>query len=154
MPETHFDTFVRAIGAANDRRGVLGEERLEYPPREDYGYQATPKNALTFGSMGVDCVHYAILRIDGKIDDFSPVVQIAPMDFSEPYSLLANSFLEYLAVGCGVTTAEMQNIFELEREEKPSLVEFLKKRFDHSRLWESNRNRSIEEYRDSLELND
>src|SRR6476661_6376960 len=108
MPETHFETFVRAVGACQDRRGVLGDERIEYPPREDYGYDSTPRNAVTFGSMGVDGVHYAILRVDEKIDDHSPVIQIAPMDFSEPYSLLANTFIEYLAVGCDVTRAVMQ----------------------------------------------
>ena len=103
--------------------------------------------------MGVDGVHYAILRVDEKIDDHSPVIQIAPMDFSEPYSLLADSFIEYLAVGCGITTAEMQRIFDSERDGRPALVAFLKERFDQSRHWESNRNRSIEEYRDELDLN-
>ena len=153
MPETHFETFVRAVGNCSDRHGVLGDERLEYPPQEDYGYHATPRNALTFGSMGVDGVHYAILRVDGRIDDYSPVIQIAPMDFSESYSLLADSFIEYVAAGCGVTTAEMQRIFDNERTGQPALATFLKDHFDQSRLWEATRNRSIDEYRDDLELN-
>lgn len=154
MPETHFETFVRAVARTTDRRGILGEERLEYPPREEFGYHATPRNALTFGSMGVDGVHYAILRIEGAVDDFSPIIQISPMDFREPYCLLANSFIEYLAAGCAVTIAEMQGVFGAERDGRGSLIDFLKDRFDHSRFWDPGRQKSIEPYREELELNE
>jgi hypothetical protein len=123
-----------------------------YPTREKYGYEATPRNAVTFGAMGVDVVHYAILRVGGVIEDDSPVIQVAPMDFSDPYSLLAESFLEYLAVGCAVPASEMQRVFDTEREHGNALVEFLREHFDHSRLWHSDRDRSIERYRELLEL--
>lgn len=152
MAESHFDTFVRSIGACRDRWGVLGDEGLVYPPREDYGYDATPRNAVTFGAMGVDGVHYAVLRIGGVIDDNSPVIQVAPMDFSDPYSLLAESFLEYLAVGCGVSITEMQRVFDAEHDRGDALVAFLRDHFDQSRLWDEHRDRSMERHRDLLEL--
>lgn len=152
MVETHFEVFVRALKNCRDRRGVLGEERIVYPPSDDYGYGATPRNAVTFGAMGVDGVHYAVLRVKGNIPDDSPVIQIAPMDFSDPYSVLADSFLEYLAIGCGVTGIEMERVFASERDGVSSLAEFLKERFDHSRIWNRERIQFIDRYRDMLDI--
>src|SRR4026209_2656646 len=109
MEATYFDTFLRALENASDHDGVLGEDYLVFPPTPDYGYEATPRNALVFGAMGVDGVHYAILRIDGEITDESPVIHVGPMDFSEPYVVLGDCFLAYLAAACGVSTREIES---------------------------------------------
>jgi len=101
--------------------------------------------------MGVDGVHYAVLELEGRITDDSPVIQVAPMDFEEPYALLADSFLEYVAVGCGVTSCDMEQVFENEREGQSTLVDYLKDHFDSSRLWADNRDRSIDRYRSLIE---
>ena len=112
---TYFDTFLRAVENADDRCGVLGGEELVFPPDPAYGYWATPRNALTFAAMGVDGVHYAVLRIDGAVTDESPVIHVSPMDFSDPYAVLGASFLEYLAAACGVSDQELEAVFEQER---------------------------------------
>ena len=135
MSETYFDTFVSAVDACLDKRGILGEEQLVFPPRADYGYEATPRNSVTFGAMGVDGVHYTILKIDGEICDDSPVVQVGPMDFSNPYSLLGESLLDYFARACGVSMSEMETLFQQERSGQTVLAEFMKNNFDQSRLF-------------------
>jgi hypothetical protein len=85
--------FLHAVEKTRDRRGVQGDDRLVFPPHSDYGYESTPRNALTFGDMGVDGVHYAILKIDGAVTDESPVIHVGPMDFSEPYVVLGDCFI-------------------------------------------------------------
>jgi hypothetical protein len=143
---TLFDIFVRAIAQAADRRGVLGNDEIVFPPEPDFGYDSTPRNALTFGAMGVDGVHYAILKIDGAVTDESPVIHVSPMDFSGPYAVLGESFLAYLAAACGVANSKMEAVFTTERTCGAKLVPFLKARFDHSRLYNEMRFRSLECY--------
>lgn len=101
MDAMYFDTFVRAVENTpkRERLGVLGDDYLVLPPQTDYGYDATPRNALTFGNMGVDGVHYAILKVGGEVSDESPVIHVGPMDFSEPYVVLGDCFLSYLCRG-------------------------------------------------------
>jgi hypothetical protein len=153
MDATYFDTFVRAVGNAplRDRRGVLGEEELVFPPNPDYGYEATPRNALTFGAMGVDGVHYAVLTIDGEVSDESPVIHVGPMDFSQPYVVLGDSFIGYLASACGASMREMVAVFEDERMGRQRLVAFLKEHFVHSRLYDAKRLSKLELYRSRIE---
>jgi hypothetical protein len=131
---TAFDIFNAALAKAADTDGVLGDEGVIYPPNPDYGYHCTPTNALTFGAMGVDGVHYAILTIDGDARDESPVLQVSPMD-GDCYHILAPSFLDYLATGCGVTTKAMADVLEREERGESVLVEFLRGRFSQRRLW-------------------
>src|SRR5262249_44399236 len=97
MGVTYFGTYLRALDACADVQGVLGDEWVIHLPNPDYGYESTPRNALTFGCMGVDGVHYAILAIDDGIMDESPVIQICPMDFSDLYQAKGDSFLMFLA---------------------------------------------------------
>jgi hypothetical protein len=78
MDTTYFASYLRALDACADVQGVLGDEWVIHPPNPDYGYESTPRNSLTFGCMGVDGVHYAILAINGVITDESPVIQILP----------------------------------------------------------------------------
>src|SRR5215831_9369829 len=132
---TVFDIFVRAVAQAADRRGVLGEDEIVFPPEPDFGYESTPLNALTFGAMGVDGVHYAILKIDGAVTDESPVIHVSPMDFSKPYAVLGETFLAYLAAACDVTPNEMEGVFTAESTSGEKLVPFLKAHFDHARLY-------------------
>jgi hypothetical protein len=153
MDATYFETFLRAVENTpkRDRLGVLGDDYLVFPPHPDYGYEATPRNALTFGTMGVDGVHYAILKIDGEVTDESPVVHVGPMDFSEPYVVLGDSFISYLAAACGVSIQEMESVFAEEREGRQKLVPFLKSHFVQSRLYDEKRLRKLELYLDRVE---
>ena len=138
-----FNVFLTALSRAGDLEGVLGEECVEYPPSENVDYWATPENAVVFGWMGVDGVHYAILKIDGQIQDNSPVIQICPMDFEEPYSLLAPSFTDYLAIGCGATPQEIEALLRDEHAGNPSLLAFMRSRFQQSRFWTDGVDRDI-----------
>ena len=126
---SYFATYLRALDECSDAQGVLGEEWVIHPPNPDYGYDSTPRNALTFGCMGVDGVHYAILTIDGIATDESPVIQICPMD-SEQYQAMGDSFLMFLADSCGVSRETMEELFTVERTGIPRLVAFLKESFD------------------------
>jgi hypothetical protein len=149
MEPTYFETFVRAVEKAGDR-DVLGDDELVFPPVAHYDsiydYDSTPRNAVIFGAMGVDGVHYAILRIDGAITDASPVIHVSPMDFSQPYAVLGETFLAYLAAACGVSVQQMEAVFEEERAGGNRLVPFLKTHFDHSRLYDEARLRALDRY--------
>lgn len=146
MENTYFDVFMRAIEKCANHTGVLGDDQLVFPPMEDYGYESTPRNSLTFGEMGVDGVHYAILKIDGAVRDDSPVIQISPMDFSEPYSVLGKSFLDYVADACDIPIEEAKVLFKRQRMGEDVLIPFMKQRFAHSRLFEEERLRSLDSY--------
>jgi len=136
MSGTYFETYLGSLEACADVQGVLGQEWVIHPPDPDFGYDSTPSNALTFGKMGVDGVHYAVLLLDGVASDSSPVVQISPMDFGEECHVLAESFLDYLAVACAVPAEQMASIFAAERVGVPVLAGFLRENFDEQRLWE------------------
>jgi hypothetical protein len=133
MALTHFQTFVDSFTTLDKDARRLAGDYILCPPSEDYGYQSTPKNSLTFAAMGVDGVHYAILRICGHVRDDSPVVYVSPMD-SRDVAVLAESFLAFLANGCGVPLRKMQAVFGAERSGKRKLVPFLSKHFDFDRL--------------------
>ena len=135
MHSTHFETFIDAFGALPMSSRVLDGDTILCPPSEDYGYQSTPKNALTFASMGVDGVHYAILKRGGSVRDDSPVVQVSPMD-SDDVTVLGESFLRYLADGCGVSDEEMVAVFETQRAGESRLVSFLVEHFRGNQLLE------------------
>jgi hypothetical protein len=154
MDATYFDTFVRAVANAGDH-DVLGDDELVFPPVAHYDsiydYDSTPRNAVIFGAMGVDGVHYAILKIDGAITDFSPVIHVSPMDFSQPYAVLGETFLAYLAAACGVSIAEIERVFEEERAGGNKLVPFLKARFDHARLYDEARLCALDRYLEFIE---
>ncbi len=133
MATTHFQTFIDAFAAVEQRSRLLAGDDVLCPPSEDYGYESTPKNAVTFAAMGVDGVHYAILKRDGQVRDDSPVVHVSPMD-SDDLTIMAESFLLFLAVGCGVSARKMQSVFDAERSGKHQLVAFLSEHFDRYRL--------------------
>ncbi len=146
MGTTYFETYLHALDACADVQGILGDEWVIHPPNPDYGYESTPQNALTFGCMGVDGVHYAILTIGDKITDDSPVIQICPMDFSDLYQAMGASFLMFLADGCGVSRETMDEVFVAERAGEFALIAFLKERFDMSRFWDKTQTQNLEPY--------
>lgn len=138
-----FETFVSAIAKLDrrDRHGVLGEEELIFPPDPAYGYWATPQNALTFGAMGVDGVHYVILTKEGRAENQMPIIQVAPMDFSAPYTVYATSFLEFLAFACGAPKENVKSLISRQHEGTDDLVPFLKSNFrlhdrDHDAIFD------------------
>ncbi len=116
------------------RQEVLGDENLIYPPTENLCYDLMPKDALAFGAMGVDGVHYLILKINGKICNESPVIYFSPMDFAAPYALLGHTFLAYLATACGVTEIKMREVLDDEKKTGDVLAKFLRMNFSHSRI--------------------
>ncbi len=135
MP-TSFEIFVAAVTRAGEDCGALGEEDIVLPPEKDFGYESTPVNAITFGRMGVDGVHYAVLAINGRVTNRSPVIVVSPMDFDEPVTVIAESFVEYLALGCAAHSSEIERVMESDSGRPGALVEFLAPRFDQLRVME------------------
>jgi hypothetical protein len=133
MHSTHFETFIDAFAGLAEPLRILDGDNVHCPPSEDYGYQSTPKNALTFASMGVDGVHYAILKRAGTVRNDSPVIQVSPMD-SDDVIVLA---------GCRVSAQEMEAILESERAGKPQLVAFLSEHFKGTQLLEEERTNEL-----------
>ena len=144
--KTSFEIFLTALRNATSLDGVLGEECVEFPPSDEVDYWATPRNAVVFGWMGVDGVHYAILKIDGQIREESPVIQIGPMDFDEPHSLLAPTFTDYLAIGCGINRSQAEDCLANEESGRSSLLNFMRSRFKQSRFWSDGVDRDIGPY--------
>ncbi|KAA1257352.1 hypothetical protein LF1_52010 [Rubripirellula obstinata] len=133
---TDFDAFIAAVESldGDERFTVMGDECPVIPPDDDFGYEATPKSAMVFGMMGVDGVHYAILKRNGEIRDDSPVIHVSPTDSDSPLSLLAHTFLDYLATACDVDSLKMRSILDRERTFGNALVPFMRDRFSHSRF--------------------
>ena len=139
---TAFETFTAALARSKDRRGIFGGDEAVFPPSENVGYDSTPRNAVTFAQMGVDGVHYAVLKLAGVVRDQSPVIQVSPMD-DPPVAVVAESFLAYLAEGCGVTRSDMELVLNNEREGKGGLLETISARFDGQRLMIAQRIRHL-----------
>jgi hypothetical protein len=135
---THFETFVDAFSALDANSRLLDGDYVVIPPSKSSGYESTPKNALTFAEMGVDGVHFAVLTRNGSVRDDSPVVQVSPMD-SEDVHLMAESFLEFLAVGCGVSMQQIDLVFAAERAGGHALVPFVTDHFQRSRFFSEER---------------
>lgn len=174
MNVTYFETFLRIARQLKKRRerlarelkkrgatsadpmwwrqleGDLGGPDLFVPPITDSYYECTPANAVTFATMCVDGVHYAILEIDGGLRDDSPVIQVSPMD-SDTYIVLADSFLTYLADACGVSTRKMKSLFVAERTGKRVLAGFLRRHFDGLKLFKESRLRKFRKYQKFVE---
>lgn len=135
---TDFQIFIEAFSRLKEEDRRLDEDFILCPPVEDYGYQSTPRNALTFSEMRVDGDHEAILKIDGAIRNDSPVIHVSPMD-PEDVFVVADSFLSYLADACRVDLEEMRQIIDRERSGKNVLVPYLSNRFDGTVLLDESR---------------
>lgn len=136
MNSRAFALFLEAIRELPVHARVLGEEALVNPPDPTFGYDATPLNALTFARMGVDGVHYAVLTQEGAVAEDSPIVEVSPMDFDRPVTVIAESFLDYLATGCSTSTAELLQVLHQEANSGGVLVPYLASHFDQTRLSE------------------
>lgn len=146
MSDSYFHVYLAALDAAASLDRVLGDETPIHPPAEDYGYSSTPRNALTFAKMGVDGVHYSVLAINGRVSNESPVIQVSPGDFGDYHRVLAGSFLEFLAVGCGADVREMKEVLADERDGGATLVPFLSKHFRIQRLWNYSRSNHLRRF--------
>ncbi len=149
---TDFEVFLQAIGRLSEeqRDSVLGDECVIYPPVEDLGYESTPKGAVAFGAMGVDGIHYLVLKMDGEVTDRSPVIYFSPMDFSGPYVLLGHSFKQYLALACNTDEGEIGLLIENERRGDSVLAQFLSQNFDHRHLDLDGFGSQIDQYQEML----
>jgi hypothetical protein len=47
MRTTHFDIFMKAFASLDEDSRLLAGDYILCPPSDDYGYEDTPKNALT-----------------------------------------------------------------------------------------------------------
>jgi hypothetical protein len=148
---SHFQIFLDAFTVLEKQSRLLGGDQVLCPPSENFGYQCTPLNAITFAYTGVDGVHYAILRVDDQVCDDSPVLFVSPMD-SDDVTIIAESFLAYLAIGCGVSERKMQEIFDAERSIGHQLTAFLSSHFNHHRLLDDARIHQLTtRYKNSIE---
>ena len=133
-----FQTFIDAFSRVDLEKRSLGGDFVLCPPDSNSGYASTPRNAVTFSKMGVDGVHTAILKVNGRIQEDSPVVYVSPMD-SDDVTVIARSFLSFLAEGCRTTYARIESLLADERSGKVVLVAFLSKRFKFNPLLKETR---------------
>lgn len=117
-----------AAEESQQREGVLGEEILVFPPAADFGYLETPANGVTFGHMGVDGVHFVALTQDGTATDELPIIHVSPTD-ADCYSVLAPNFAALLALACGASALEVDEVLAAQRSEGRGLVPFMKRHF-------------------------
>ena len=127
----------------HDPSTVLAGDSLVDPPADDYGYFNTPLNSLTFLAMGVDGVHTAMLKLDGAVREDSPVLQVAPMDGDREWTILAASFLDFLADGCAVSRQTISERIDRVDSDPAALMGFLRDNFERSRLLGEERSRKL-----------
>lgn len=132
-----FEFFVKASKEFADEIGFLDGDYFIFPLENDYGYDATPKNSLTFQSMGVDGVHICLIETNGKFDENSIVVQVSPMDFDEEIAVLAPTFINYLADGC--KTKRDKIISLVNENNKKKFLQYLVKNFQGIDLLDDDR---------------
>jgi len=63
----------------------------------NWGYDATPTNAITFATTGGDGVHYSFICNEVPDDD-SPIVMTVPMNNEN--IIVGENIIEFLALGC------------------------------------------------------
>jgi len=132
---THFDAFMNAVRDCDAHDGLLSGDFVLDPPDPDYGYHCTPHNALTFSAMGCDGVHTAVLLVDGVVSNDSPVVYVSPMD-TPGVCVIAESFLTYLADGCGADRYAIESLLDTGGQ---PLIDFVRSNFDTLRLLREDR---------------
>ncbi|QUL39144.1 hypothetical protein [Erythrobacter sp. JK5] len=76
-----------------ERLGLLFTVRLQPP-----GYDATPRNCLTFAGTGGDGVHFGYLRMDGTPLDSSPIVMTVP-SARHPNRVVGRTLRHFLSFG-------------------------------------------------------
>ena len=71
-------------------------------PLENYGYESTPRNSLSFADTGGDGVHYSLVCDGEKVSDLAPVVMTVPMNFGRSNLILGSCLHEFLCLGCQI----------------------------------------------------
>jgi hypothetical protein len=127
VSDTDFTTFLGAFGQVEEASRSLDGNQILCPPVADFGYDATPRNTLTFAALGADGVHWAIWNRDGVVRDDSPVLYVSPME--DEWIVMADSFRDFLADGCGVSVTEIAALLDAERFGRACLVAYLAERF-------------------------
>jgi hypothetical protein len=122
-----FSSFKEAMKLANSRSGILGDDLLVWPFEDTSSYLATPPGTVTFSRMGVDGVHYCYVSTDIAAYPRGSVLQVSPMDFGEPVTLLAYSFEEYLSRMCATSVSR---ICEEAAASPASFLAFIKANFN------------------------
>ncbi len=138
-----FERFLTAARAWHDPNDALDGDYLVDPPEDDFGYFNTPANSLTFLAMGVDGVHTAMLKLDGAVREDSPVIYVSPTDSDSEWTILAPTFVDYLADGCAVPTQKISELLDTVDSDPETLMRFLHANFDGSRLLGEDRIRSL-----------
>jgi hypothetical protein len=64
------------------------------------GYPSTPKNSVTFASLGVDGIHIGSLTPGTEVDPTAPVVLTTPMEFDAPNRIVGRTLHDFLCLGC------------------------------------------------------
>ncbi len=134
-----FERFLTAARSWHDPHDVLDGDYLVDPPKDDFGYFNTPANSLTFLAMGVDGVHTAMLKLDGQVRDDSPVVYVSPMDSDAQWTILAPTFVDFLADGCAVSRQEIVDLLATVASDPTTTIKFLQSNFDGERLFDDAR---------------
>ena len=133
MNSVWFTRFLKAYASFNGQICDLDGLDVISPPTQDYGYDCTPANSLTFLSFGVDGVHAAILTDSGSVTDSSPIIQVSPMD-GDDITVVASNFIEFLAVGCACSTSDMSKILDTTEGHEGHLCAYLGRVFRYDRL--------------------
>ena len=99
-----FDRLLNLMHKKNQRSEDFDDELeavgLYFPVVTDfqnYGYDCTPENSLTFATTGMDGEHFSFLIENEIVDERSPVIFTAPTNYGGPYNvIIAEDFRMFL----------------------------------------------------------
>jgi hypothetical protein len=111
LTEIKLDSDAPEYNGYFDPIGLILHGKLEH-----WSYWCTPRNSITFASIGGDGVHYGILDIGDGFTDSSPVVMTVPC-CDTPNTIVGESLIDFFALGCrqGYFTLE-QLIYQREQQ--------------------------------------
>lgn len=88
FPHDYLDDGLGAVGLFLHRTPV------------NAGYPSTPKNSVTFASLGVDGIHIGSLTPGAVVDPNAPIVLTTPMEFDAPNRIVGRTLHDFLCLGC------------------------------------------------------
>ena len=81
----------------DDGLEAIGLSFLAVADFQNYGYDCTPENSLTFATTGMDGEHFSFLIENEVVDERSPVIFTAPTNYGGPYNvIIAEDFRMFL----------------------------------------------------------
>lgn len=93
---------------------------------ERSGYSETPLNALTFGSTGIDGIHFNILLMDGQLLNPSPIIMTVPMASKEKCNLIVGEdLIDFLSLGYKAHFAAISALAYPGRSKKEFITEIV-----------------------------